>query len=235
MGVECSSPSCQQDGQPGRHKHTSRVGIKRLPLVLTVQLRRFDINYQTMQRMKLNDRFEFPLDLDFKEFLPPEEEALAEPSEYSLKAILVHTGSAFAGHYYAYIRDDWQSLDKATDDSGATEWLQFNDSKVTRLNVQALNAVLDCSPVNTLAGMANQDSSKVGTDTSYVDNAPQSVVRCPSNAYMLIYRKKSEFNIDLVPNECIPEDLSNKIEAENNLYREKKQRGITKDLSCICK
>ena len=36
---------------------------------------------------------------------------------YELYAIMVHTGGAFGGHYFAYIKSN-------------TEWFNFNDSKV---------------------------------------------------------------------------------------------------------
>ena len=45
-GVECNSSTC--NGK--RHLHSSRVGIRKLPGVLIIQMRRFDINYETMQR-----------------------------------------------------------------------------------------------------------------------------------------------------------------------------------------
>jgi ubiquitin carboxyl-terminal hydrolase 7 len=45
-GVECHSSTCSGS----RYQHSSRVAIERLPDVLFVQLRRFDINYETMQR-----------------------------------------------------------------------------------------------------------------------------------------------------------------------------------------
>lgn len=51
-GVECDGPCCAEDNKPGRHDHRSRVGVSRLPNVLTLQLRRFDINYETMQRCR---------------------------------------------------------------------------------------------------------------------------------------------------------------------------------------
>ena len=52
-GVECDAPTCMADGRPGRHDHASRVGVSKLPHVLTLQLRRFDINYENMQRYGL--------------------------------------------------------------------------------------------------------------------------------------------------------------------------------------
>eukprot|EP00043_Microstomoeca_roanoka_P015381 m.153951 g.153951 ORF g.153951 m.153951 type:complete len:1210 (-) comp16246_c6_seq1:118-3747(-) len=39
------------------------------PYILTLQLKRFDFDYTTLRRIKLNSRFEFPLEMDVSEFL----------------------------------------------------------------------------------------------------------------------------------------------------------------------
>ncbi len=44
---------------------------------------------------------------------------------YNLYAILVHTGSAFGGHYFAYIKQN-------------SKWYNFNDSKVEPISDQEL-------------------------------------------------------------------------------------------------
>jgi ubiquitin carboxyl-terminal hydrolase 47 len=41
---------------------------------------------------------------------------------YELYSVLVHSGSAFGGHYYAYIKD-----------LGAGKWYKFNDATVTQV------------------------------------------------------------------------------------------------------
>eukprot|EP00826_Nyctotherus_ovalis_P048897 TRINITY_DN581_c0_g1_i1.p1 TRINITY_DN581_c0_g1~~TRINITY_DN581_c0_g1_i1.p1 ORF type:complete len:525 (-),score=189.01 TRINITY_DN581_c0_g1_i1:1265-2839(-) len=81
-----------------------RVRIRRFPPVLTLGLNRFEMDWNTMDRKKLNDRLEFPLELSitgFKEF--PED---AGEDEYELKAVVIHRGGAYGGHYHAYIRDE---------------------------------------------------------------------------------------------------------------------------------
>jgi hypothetical protein len=44
--------------------------LYRLPRILTLQLKRFDYDWCTMRRVKLNNRVEFPQVLDMKPFLP---------------------------------------------------------------------------------------------------------------------------------------------------------------------
>ena len=64
-----------------------------------------------MLRYKLNDYFEFPLELDLLKYT---EQVLSEEIEqthdenyfkYRLVGVLVHSGTAESGHYYSYIKD----------------------------------------------------------------------------------------------------------------------------------
>ena len=132
----------------------------------------------------------------------------------------MHTGSAFAGHYYAYLREicsteaTGNSFFKERPEAEAeTDWIMFNDATVTRLDRNVLNDVLDRSPLRA-----------VGSDNSGDSSTKQAVVRCPSNAYMLIYRGKNDHNVDSVPNDIIPTDLSAPIEKDNTIYLEKKAK-----------
>lgn len=44
------------------------------PYLLTLQLKRFDFDYTTMHRIKLNDRMTFPEELDMGSFIDIEDE-----------------------------------------------------------------------------------------------------------------------------------------------------------------
>lgn len=56
--------------------HTSFQGLRFLhfPYLLTLQLKRFDFDYTTMHRIKLNDRMSFPEELDMSTFIDIEDE-----------------------------------------------------------------------------------------------------------------------------------------------------------------
>ena len=61
--------------------------------------------------MKVNDRFEFPLELDMSKYMCDSELAnaqLADPDlvNYELKAIVIHSGGTYGGHYWCYLKDD---------------------------------------------------------------------------------------------------------------------------------
>ena len=89
--------------------------LTKLPPVLYLHLRRFQYDARTNQEVKINSRFEFPTYLDMSSFVPD-----GKDEKYELFGILVHSGSAHFGHYYAYLRP--------TRDS---QWFKFNDRIVT--------------------------------------------------------------------------------------------------------
>jgi ubiquitin C-terminal hydrolase len=57
----CEQCGCKVDA-------VKRACFKKLPHTLCVHLKRFEFDYETMQRLKLKSRFEFPLDLDMTPF-----------------------------------------------------------------------------------------------------------------------------------------------------------------------
>ena len=63
-----------------------------------------------MSRKKVNDKFEFGLELNLTPYVEIEGE---DCYEYELQTVLIHQGSAHGGHYHTYIRDvlnegDWE-------------------------------------------------------------------------------------------------------------------------------
>lgn len=87
--------------------------LTRLPPVLTFNLIRIKYDMVTFDRIKINDRFEYPLELDMSKYLAPTEKAQAQKTEpdlvnYELKAVIIHKGGPYGGHYHAYIKDDFK-------------------------------------------------------------------------------------------------------------------------------
>ena len=92
-----------------------RLRIKRLPPVLVLQLKRFELNYDTFQKVKLNDKYVFPTLLDMQPYMSDADNnnsnqnmangANNVTTVFKLSGILIHSGSANAGHYYSYIKD----------------------------------------------------------------------------------------------------------------------------------
>ena len=99
-----------------------------------------------MQRLKLNDKCEFPYELDMEPYTQegldaiekrkdPEFDGMIEakyPDEYykyKLKGVVVHMGTADSGHYYSFIKDRTKEEDT---------WYEFNDTVVKPFNLSRM-------------------------------------------------------------------------------------------------
>lgn len=105
-------------------------GVKFLnfPPVLYLQLMRFQYDYNTDTNVKINDRFEFPYDLQLDAFLL--QSIPDQPVSYFLHAVLAHSGDNHGGHYITYINP-----------RGNNEWYQFDDDVVSKCRPRdAINA-----------------------------------------------------------------------------------------------
>jgi len=80
---------------------------------------------------------------------------------YELYAIMIHSGSAFGGHYYAYIKDIETGV-----------WYNFNDSSVRQISVIDLVDMFGPEPATGKKGIA---AKRIAGAHS-------------ANAYMLMYR-----------------------------------------------
>jgi hypothetical protein len=92
---------------------------------------------ETLTRLKVNDRFEFPTELD----MAPYTVSIDRDSKYSLVGVLVHSGTAQSGHYYSFA--------KSRDSARQGKWLHFNDSLVEYYDPASL-------PDATFGGAARQ-------------------------------------------------------------------------------
>lgn len=106
-----------------------RTSIESLPNFLIFALRRFEFNFDTMLRTKVNDLFEFPTELNMltytSEYL--NKEMLKNPGyyEYTLKGIIIHTGTADHGHYYSYVFN-------------GDIWIEFNDINISLSDIDSI-------------------------------------------------------------------------------------------------
>ncbi|GFR75865.1 ubiquitin carboxyl-terminal hydrolase 40 [Elysia marginata] len=83
---------------------TKGAKLRNLPPILSLSLLRFSYDFVKMSRYKENGRFTFPMEIDMS---PYSEKGECQPEDmiYELFSVVVHRGSAFGGHYFAYIRD----------------------------------------------------------------------------------------------------------------------------------
>uniref|UniRef100_A0A1B6DYN4 Ubiquitin carboxyl-terminal hydrolase 47 n=1 Tax=Clastoptera arizonana TaxID=38151 RepID=A0A1B6DYN4_9HEMI len=258
----CESCSKKCDAHKG-------LKFSKFPYLLTLHLKRFDFDYNTMHRIKLNDKVVFPEILDLNSFIihekddenesfpeeltigkcddssttdsgsalddescqgtsdqPQSMEAAQDDDEgidvsggngsnhheneknrrhalqkgpymYELFSIMIHSGSASGGHYYAYIKDFSNG-----------EWFCFNDQSVTRIT--------------------NDDITKTygggGAFRGYYSGAYSS----STNAYMLMYRQiNKEVNCEAFSVEQFPphiKELYKKIQEGEETDRKIKEK-----------
>ena len=94
---------------------------------------RWDSNPNT----KLDDRFEFPFDIDLDEFLDDTADR-TRPWKYQLHTVLAHSGDLHNGRHFALIKP-----------SPHTRWLKFDDERVTPVtDREVLEENYDGDPLN---------------------------------------------------------------------------------------
>eukprot|EP01129_Flabellula_baltica_P014013 TRINITY_DN6628_c0_g1_i1.p1 TRINITY_DN6628_c0_g1~~TRINITY_DN6628_c0_g1_i1.p1 ORF type:complete len:2292 (+),score=457.58 TRINITY_DN6628_c0_g1_i1:2-6877(+) len=164
--------------------------LKELPPVLAVHLKRFQFNYETMTREKLNSECSFPFDLnlfpytkegiakkeseyDDSVYFDPEEVKPKSYYNYELSGIVVHTGSIDGGHYYSFIKER-----NGPNEPGS--WFRFDDSDVTPFD--PVNIPQEC-----FGGFYEKEEWNRGRTEKKIVTREKS-----KNAYMLFYRRKEE-------------------------------------------
>ncbi|CAI2180552.1 16272_t:CDS:10 [Funneliformis geosporum] len=90
------------------------VIFESFPPVLHLQLKRFEYDIQKEVNVKINDRQEFPMEIDLDEFLS-EDADRSKPHKYLLHGVLVHSGDVHGGHYFALLKPEkdgkWEVLE----------------------------------------------------------------------------------------------------------------------------
>ncbi|KAG0165848.1 hypothetical protein DFQ28_005241 [Apophysomyces sp. BC1034] len=172
------------------------VIFESFPPVLHLQLKRFEYDIMRDTMVKINDRHEFPLEMDLEPYLDKDADR-SEPHQY---VVLVHSGDLTGGHYFAFV--------KPTKDGN---WLKFDDDRVVPATLkEVLEENYGGEHMNGLGVNGRQNARYYKRVT---------------NAYMLVYIRKSmldEILGDVVESD-IPRHLAERIEEERQL-REKKMR-----------
>nr|KJB73308.1 hypothetical protein B456_011G226800 [Gossypium raimondii] len=141
------------------------------PPVLQLQLKRFEYDFMRDTMVKINDRYEFPLQLDLDredgKYLSPEADRSVR-NLYTLHSVLVHSGGVHGGHYYAYIRPTLSD-----------QWFKFDDERVTKEDVK-----------RALEEQYGGEEELPQTNPGF-NNTPFKFTKY-SNAYMLVYIRESD-------------------------------------------
>jgi len=123
---------------------------------------------------KINDRFEFPFEIDLDEFLD-ESADRSKPWKYKLHGVLVHSGDLHGGHYFALIKPDRD-----------TRWLKFDDDRVTPVtDREVLEENYGGEPLNGVVPQTQRNQVRA--------------MKRFTNAYMLVYIHDTAIDEVLAP------------------------------------
>jgi ubiquitin carboxyl-terminal hydrolase 7 len=176
------------------------VIFKAFPPVLHLQLRRFEYDVDKDALVKINDRHEFPLEIDLAEFL--DESADRTISHvYKLHGVLVHSGDLHGGHYFALIKPEADG-----------RWYKFDDDRVTPVtDKEVLEDNFGGDLVNGM--MPTHQRTQARTLKKF------------TNAYMLVYIRETELGTVLAPftENDTPRHLKERLDAEREQMEAKKR------------
>lgn len=182
----------------------ARKGVifESFPPVLHLQLKRFEYDIQRDAMVKLNDRHEFPYEIDLGQYLD-ENADRSEPYVYKLHGVLVHAGDLHGGHYFALIKPEKDG-----------KWFKYDDDRVT--------------PVTDKEVLEDNYGGEVLTPANV--NLPRNAARPAkrfTNAYMLVYVRQSAMDEVLAPftEADTPPHLQKRLEDERlQLDMKKKEK-----------
>ncbi|VEN46233.1 unnamed protein product [Callosobruchus maculatus] len=110
-------------GEHGLQDAEKGVIFSAFPPVLHLHLMRFQYDPITDSSVKFNDRFEFYEKISLDSYL--QEPDPNNPANYTLHAVLVHSGDNHGGHYVVFINP-----------KGDGKWCKFDDDVVSRCTKQ---------------------------------------------------------------------------------------------------
>uniref|UniRef100_A0A7C9CRZ2 ubiquitinyl hydrolase 1 n=1 Tax=Opuntia streptacantha TaxID=393608 RepID=A0A7C9CRZ2_OPUST len=186
------------------------------PPVLQLQLKRFEYDFMRDTMVKINDRYEFPLQLDLDrengKYLAPEVDRSVR-NLYTLHSVLVHSGGVHGGHYYAFIRPTLSD-----------QWFKFDDERVTKEDVK-----------RALEEQYGGEEELPQTNPGF-NNTPFKFTKY-SNAYMLVYIRESDKDkiICNVDEKDIAEHLRTRLKKEQEEKEDKRRYKAQAHLYTIIK
>ncbi|KAF5446363.1 hypothetical protein F2P56_031998 [Juglans regia] len=186
------------------------------PPVLQLQLKRFEYDFMRDTMVKINDRYEFPLQLDLDrengKYLSPDADSSVR-NLYTLHSVLVHSGGVHGGHYYAFIRPTLSD-----------QWLKFDDERVTKEDVK-----------RALEEQYGGEEELPPANPGF-NNSPFKFTKY-SNAYMLVYIRESDKDkiICNVDEKDIAEHLRIRLKKEQEEKEQKRKEKAEAHLYTIIK
>ena len=220
--------------QYGKQDAEKGVVFESFPPVLTIHLKRFDFDLNTMNFTKIHDYYEFPLRLELDKYIAKDcnDTENRVPNVYVLHSVLVHQGDVGGGHYYAYIRPTTEKFqyDSLTNSTGGS-----SNSTTTAATANTVKPGMNESFLASADGVrhnkANKDQQwfKFNDEVVHPVTQREAVNYCYgrsmkdteyfrglSSAYMLVYIREAEAGniMQEVTPEDIPEDLDIRLNQE---------------------
>lgn len=159
----------------------------------------------TGTRSKINDRFEFPHQIDMAPYHVNYQKDTGlpyTPDVFELVGVLVHSGTAESGHYYSYVKE------RPPNTADGNSWVEFNDMDVTNFDPHHIE---------------DQCFGGYGEAIHYTNNH----FLKNWNAYMLFYERieprRSHTDLPLssfgVPAKCaLPPEINNQVVLSNSQF-----------------
>ncbi|CAN4100824.1 unnamed protein product [Withania somnifera] len=174
---------------------------------LQLQLKRFEYDYRRDYMTKINDRYDFPLQLDLDRENGKYLSGKAKKSVrnlYTLHSVLVHSGGVHGGHYYTFIQPTLSN-----------QWYKFDDERVSRED-------------------AKRVLEERGGEEELPQTNP--AFKC-SNAYMLVYIRESDKEkiMCTIDQKDIAEHLRARLKREQEDKEQKKNEKSESHLYTIIK
>jgi ubiquitin carboxyl-terminal hydrolase 7 len=197
----------------------------RLPPILHLILMRYRYDPYRDTTVKINDRFEFPEQVDLSPYMAQPDD---EDQVYLLHSVLVHSGDGHGGHYTAFIRPD--PVNKPD------RWLKFDDTRVTVVSKQEAmddnfggrdEEPAHSTMIATADGPVTRARTALGPKPSSRE-AKLAYYRRVTNAYMLVYIRRSQASETLCPFtiDDIPSHIIEKVEQEHRWEEERRQERL---------
>lgn len=225
----------QYDAGSEHGKQDAKKGVifTKFPPVLTIHLKRFDFDFESMGFKKIHDNFEFPTVLDVGKYLAEdaEEEISSGSHRYLLHSVLVHAGDVGGGHYYAYIRpgtdQNYQEVYAKTVDDAVinSPSFTFYDKSPQASQAKTRSTSGEGQFYKFNDELVSAASSKEAVEACYgrrVSPYFKDVIHTMNSAYMLVYIRQEEAKDIMTPitSEDIPTSLLQRLVEEQ---RKRKQ------------
>lgn len=174
-------------------KQDAKKGIRfeAFPPVLNLHLKRFEFDYNTGRYSKINDRFEYPSTLELDKYLS-ETADRSVPQTFDLYGVLIHSGGAQGGHYYAFCRP-----------TSEPRWFKFDDDRVSMVKEkEAVAANYGMSAKDSLGAVHRFRSLRLS--------------RRFTTAYLLVYLRRSDVHwlMESVSDDAVPAHVRDAVQRE---------------------